>query len=284
MYFQFKYIFLNTIIILSFLFSSENADIKNEQKILFNKHKKQISSLKKDYLLKKDNLQKEYDRLLPLYNSLNKEYNLILDSLDNIISKTITNNDNNDNPQMSKFFQFIENTKNEQSTKLKKRKTYYKNEFSNIDSTIEFLFDIILLYEKHALDNNNPISNLDAEIVALNKIIKNAEKTILNYESGVSSNRLNYSISSLINADRYINEKKYIDAINECKIAINNFPDNSIAYEKLGSAYYLNNNLNDALKNWTIALSMDPDNLNLSKFFSYIIFNIKIFFLNIKNK
>ena len=270
MYFQFKYIFLNTIIILSFLFSSENADIKNEQKILFDKHKKQISSLKKDYLLKKDNLQKEYDRLLPLYNSLNKEYNLILDSLDNIISKTITNNDNNDNPQMSKFFQFIENTKNEQSTKLKKRKTYYKNEFSNIDSTIEFLFDIILLYEKHALDNNNPISNLDAEIVALNKIIKNAEKTILNYESGVSSNRLNYSISSLINADRYINEKKYIDAINECKIAINNFPDNSIAYEKLGSAYYLNNNLNDALKNWTIALSMDPDNLNLSKFLNDI--------------
>jgi predicted Zn-dependent protease len=270
MYFQFKYIFLNTIIILSFLFSSENADIKNEQKILFDKHKKQISSLKKDYLLKKDNLQKEYDRLLPLYNSLNKEYNLILDSLDNIISKTITNNDNNDNPQMSKFFQFIENTKNEQSTKLKKRKTYYKNEFSNIDSTIEFLFDIILLYEKHALDNNNPISSLDAEIVALNKIIKNAEKTILNYESGVSSNRLNYSISSLINADRYINEKKYIDAINECKIAINNFPDNSIAYEKLGSAYYLNNNLSDALKNWTIALSMDPDNLNLSKFLNDI--------------
>ena len=270
MYFQFKYIFLNTIIILSFLFSSENADIKNEQKILFNKHKKQISSLKKDYLLNKDNLQKEYDRLLPLYNSLNKEYNLILDSLDNIISKTITNNDNNDNPQMSKFFQFIENTKNDQSTKLKKRKTYYKNEFSNIDSTIEFLFDIILLYEKHTLDNNNPISSLDAEIVALNKIIKNAEKTILNYESGVSSNRLNYSISSLINADRYINEKKYIDAINECKIAINNFPDNSIAYEKLGSAYYLNNNLNDALKNWTIALSMDPDNLNLSKFLNDI--------------
>ena len=270
MYFQFKYIFLNTIIILSFLFSSENADIKNEQKILFDKHKKQISSLKKDYLLNKDNLQKEYDRLLPLYNSLNKEYNLILDSLDNVISKTITNNDNNDNPQMSKFFQFIENTKNEQSTKLKKRKTYYKNEFSNIDSTIEFLFDIILLYEKHALDNNNPISSLDAEIVALNKIIKNAEKTILNYESGVSSNRLNYSISSLINADRYINEKKYIDAINECKIAINNFPDNSIAYEKLGSAYYLNNNLNDALKNWTIALSMDPDNLNLSKFLNDI--------------
>ncbi len=270
MYFQFKYIFLNTIIILSFLFSSENADIKNEQKILFDKHKKQISSLKKDYLLKKDNLQKEYDRLLPLYNSLNKEYNLILDSLDNIISKTITNNDNNDNPQMSKFFQFIENTKNEQSNKLKKRKTYYKNEFSNIDSTIEFLFDIILLYEKHALDNNNPISSLDAEIVALNKIIKNAEKTILNYESGVSSNRLNYSISSLINADRYINEKKYIDAINECKIAINNFPDNSIAYEKLGSAYYLNNNLSDALKNWTIALSMDPDNLNLSKFLNDI--------------
>ena len=270
MYFQFKYIFLNTIIILSFLFSSENADIKNEQKILFDKHKKQISSLKKDYLLNKDNLQKEYDRLLPLYNSLNKEYNLILDSLDNVISKTITNNDNNDNPQMSKFFQFIENTKNEQSTKLKKRKTYYKNEFSNIDSTIEFLFDIILLYEKHTLDNNNPISSLDAEIVALNKIIKNAEKTILNYESGVSSNRLNYSISSLINADRYINEKKYIDAINECKIAINNFPDNSIAYEKLGSAYYLNNNLNDALKNWTIALSMDPDNLNLSKFLNDI--------------
>ena len=270
MYFQFKYIFLNTIIILSFLFSSENADIKNEQKILFNKHKKQISYLKKDYLLNKDNLQKEYDRLLPLYNSLNKEYNLILDSLDNIISKTITNNDNNDNPQMSKFFQFIENTKNEQSNKLKKRKTYYKNEFSNIDSTIEFLFDIILLYEKHALDNNNPISSLDAEIVALNKIIKNAEKTILNYESGVSSNRLNYSISSLINADRYINEKKYIDAINECKIAINNFPDNSIAYEKLGSAYYLNNNLSDALKNWTIALSMDPDNLNLSKFLNDI--------------
>ena len=270
MYFQFKYIFLNTIIILSFLFSSENTDIKNEQKILFDKHKKQISSLKKDYLLNKDNLQKEYERLLPLYNSLNKEYNLILDSLDNVISKTITNNDNNDNPQMSKFFQFIENTKNEQSTKLKKRKTYYKNEFSNIDSTIEFLFDIILLYEKHTLDNNNPISSLDAEIVALNKIIKNAEKTILNYESGVSSNRLNYSISSLINADRYINEKKYIDAINECKIAINNFPDNSIAYEKLGSAYYLNNNLNDALKNWTIALSMDPDNLNLSKFLNDI--------------
>ena len=67
--------------------------------------------------IQKDNLQKEYERLLPLYNSLNKEYNLILDSLDNVISKTITNNDN---PQMSKFFQFIENTKNEQSTKLKK--------------------------------------------------------------------------------------------------------------------------------------------------------------------
>ena len=264
-----KFVYI-IIIISSYLFSQDSNNIKNQQKILFNKSKQKIETLKKYYLLNKDNLQKEYDRLLPLYNSLNKEYNMMLDSIENVIKNQINNYSNNDNPQMSKFFQHIEKTKSDQSDKFKNRKKYYKNEFSKIDSTIDFLFDVILLYEKNSLNKNNVILNLDAEILALNKIINNAIKTISNYEEGISSNKLNYSISSLINADRYIYEKNYDLAINECKNAINSFPDYPIAYEKLGSAYYLNDNLNEALKNWTIALSMDPHNLNLSKFLNDI--------------
>ena len=265
-----KKLIILIILIGSILFSNETQNIKNQQKVLFNEHKKKMMTLKKDYLLNKDNLQKEYERLLPLYNSLNKKYNMILDSIDYVIKNKINNYNKIDNPQMSKLFQIIEKSKNEQSSKLKNRKKYYKSEFSKIDSTIDFLFDIILLYEQSSYDDNEIIASLDAEIIAFNKIISNAEKTIFNYEQGVSSNNLNYSIISLINADRYIYEKNYIEAINECKNAINNFPDYSIAYEKLGSAYYLDNNLDEALKNWTIALSMDPQNLNLSKFLNDI--------------
>ena len=89
----------------SFLFSQESNNIKNQQKVLFNKHKQKIATLKKDYLINKDNLKKEYDRLLPLFNSLNKEYNMILDSIDNVIKNQINNYNDDDNPQMSKFFQ-----------------------------------------------------------------------------------------------------------------------------------------------------------------------------------
>ena len=265
---------INVIYIIFFLssclFSKEINNIKNQQKVLFNNHKQKVEILKKDYLLNKDNLKKEYDHLLPLFNSLNKEYNMMLDSIDNVIKNQINNYSNDDNPQMSKFFQLIEKTKTNQANKLKNRKKYYRDEYAVIDSTIDFLFDIILLYEKSELGNNNVILSLDAEILALQKIINNAEKTISNYEKGVSSKKLNYSITSLINADRYIYEENYDLAINECQNAINNFPDYPIAYEKLGSVYYLNNNLHEALKNWTIALSMDPQNLNLNKFLNEI--------------
>lgn len=258
------------ILIGSILFSKDSESLKDQQKIIFNDHNKKISTLKKNYLLKKDKLQKEYDRLLPLYNSLNKDYSIVLDSIDNVIKNKINTFNNQDDPQMSKFFQIIEKTKNDQSNKLKNRKKYYKNEFSKLDSTIDFLFDIILLYEQNSFDNNELILSLDAEILALNKMISNAIKTIDNYEQGVSSHKLNTSIISLINADRYIYEKNYTAAINECKNAINNFPDHAIAYEKLGSAYYLNNDFDEALKNWTIALSMKPENSNLSKFLNEI--------------
>lgn len=254
------------IFIVSILFSKDSESLKEQQKNLFNGHKKKMSELKKNYLLKKDRLQKEYDRLLPLYNSLNKDYSSMLDSLDNVIINKINNIETQDDPQMSKFFQIIEKTKNDQSNKLKNRKKYYKNEFNNIDSTTDFLFDIILLYEQNSFNNNELISSLDAEILALNKIKSNAVKTIANYEQGLSSHKLNTCIISLINADRHIYEKEYNEAIKECKKAINNFPNYAIAYEKLGSAYYLNNNFNEALKNWTIALSMEPDNSNLSQF------------------
>ena len=248
------------------LFAKDSGSLKEQQKIIFNDHKKKMLKLKKDYLLKKDELQKEYDRLLPLYNSLNKDYSIMLDSIDNVIKNKINNFNNQDDPQMSKFFQVIERTKNDQSNKLKNRKKYYKNEFVKLDSTIDFLFDIILLYEQNSFNNNELISSLDAEILALNKIKSNAVKTIANYEQGLSSHKLNTCIISLINADRHIYEKEYNEAIKECKKAINNFPNYAIAYEKLGSAYYLNNNFNEALKNWTIALSMEPDNSNLSQF------------------
>ena len=76
----FIFLFFGTI-----LFAKDSGSLKEQQKIIFNDHKKKMLKLKKDYLLKKDELQKEYDRLLPLYNSLNKDYSIMLDSIDNVI-------------------------------------------------------------------------------------------------------------------------------------------------------------------------------------------------------
>ena len=72
--------------------------------------------------------------------------------------------------------------KEKQSKQIQNREDYYKNEFAKIDSNINFLFDMILVYEKNSFDQNNTILDLDAQIIALENINENAKNTILNYE------------------------------------------------------------------------------------------------------
>ena len=265
-----NFILFNLLFLISISFCETEKTFKEKQKLIFDNHRNQVADIKKDYLIKKTEQKKQYNRLLPLYNTLQKEYEMIIDSLDNIVKKQINNFDKNDDPQMLQYINMIKKAKEKQSKQIQNREDYYKNEFAKIDSNINFLFDMILIYEKNSFDQNNTILDLDAQIIALKNINDNAKNTILSYENGISNNKLNKSIVSLNNADRLIYEKNYTEAIKECKIAIQNFPNFPVAYEKLGSAYYLNDNMSEALKNWTIALSMDPDNTNLNKFLEEI--------------
>lgn len=263
-------ILFNLFFLISLSFCKTEKTYKEKQKSIFDNHRQKVANMKKDYLIKKAEKKQEYNRLLPLYNSLQKEYEMIIDSLDNIVKKQINSFTENDDPEMLQYINMIKKAKEKQKNQMLDREDYYNNEFAKIDSNINFLFDMILIYEKNSFDPNDIILDLDAQIIALKNINSNAKNTISNYENGISANKLNKSMVSLNNADRYIYEKNYIEAIKECKIAIQNFPSFSIAYEKLGSAYYLNDNMSEALKNWTIALSMNPDNTNLNKFLEEI--------------
>ena len=159
---------------------------------------------------------------------------------------------------------------NTKINKLNKRKKFYDQQFINLDSITTFYFDEVLKYETNKINMGDIILNLQAENIALVNRINNSTNNLNNLEHGISLNNLNESILALINADMYIYEKKYNKAISECKIAINNFPDLYLPYEKLGSAYYLNNNYDDALKSWEIALAMEPNNTKLIKFLNAI--------------
>ncbi len=257
------------IIISSLIYSKNDSDYIKKQKLIFNQHQNNVTQLKENYVKEKNIMEKEQKRLLPLYNSLKRDYDSLVDSLDNIVKNRMNQyNQGIDDPEVSGHVELMDRAKQSINNKLDGRIKYYKNKFAILDSLTDFYFDVLLAYESNSININELILDLEGENIAIQKTIERAQKDLYHLEEGISTINFNNSLNNLIAANQYIHEKNYKNAIKECKNAIKIFPELALAYEKLGSAYYLDNNYEDALKNWNIALAMNPNNTNLSQFLS----------------
>lgn len=253
----------------SLIFAGNESEYVEEQKKLFEDHQNKVTKLKEEYVKNKQFIDTELERLLPLYNSLKRDYDTLVDSLDNIVKHRVDQySEGLDDPEVAGHMYLMDRAKQSVAKKLDERKNFYKNKFTEIESKTDFYFDVLLAYESNDLDVNNLVLNLQAENFAIEEMTRYAHEYLNQLENGISVSNLNKSITSMIIADRFISNKEYGEAISECKSAIQLFPNLSIAYEKLGSAYYLNNNFEEALKNWNTALAMNPDNSYLSEFLS----------------
>ena len=263
---------MKIILIIYILFTySFGNNINDERKKLYLDYKNKVVKIKKRYLLNRNNISEEYNNLISVYNIQKEEYLSLKDSIDQAVKMKIYNyNKGNNDIDVEGYKYKFKDAISTKDNKLTKRKIYYDQKFMNLDSITTFYFDQVLKYETNKINMGDIILNLQAENIALVNRINNSTNNLNNLEYGISLNNLNESILALINVDMYIYEKKYNKAISECKIAINNFPDLYLAYEKLGSAYYLNNNYDDALNSWETALAMEPNNTKLIKFLNAI--------------
>ncbi len=253
----------------SAIFCRDDSDYIKKQKQLFDDHQTHVTGIKKEYVNNKNFIDSELNRLMPLYNSLKRDYDSLVDSLDNIVKNRVKKySDGIDDPEVEGHMYLMEKAKQSVLKKMDERNSYYQGKFDELDSRTDFYFDVLLAYESNSLDVNDIVLKLQAENIAYEKMIRQANEELDQLENGISKDYLNESIISLISADRLINNQNYEEAIEECNKSIKLFPHLSIAYEKLGSAYYLNNDYESALKYWNTALALNPENSNLSQFLS----------------
>ncbi|WP_298424306.1 S41 family peptidase [uncultured Kordia sp.] len=114
---------------------------------------------------------------------------------------------------------------------------------------------------KEALVKNS-YSDIDTAIVFYNKL-KNENPNAYNFADEKELNNLGYQLLS---------DGRTEDAIKIFKLLVAEFPNSFNAYDSLGEVYFLNGNIELALKNYRKSLELNPKNENAERYITNIDF------------
>lgn len=98
----------------------------------------------------------------------------------------------------------------------------------------------------------------EAELYRLRERVRELEN-----RPGTNWSQINQSVNYLNNAFLYFYEEKYDQAKRECQKAIDLTPNLAMAHTRLGSIYYKQGDINNALKAWRRSLQVEPNNPQL---------------------
>ncbi|WP_431134498.1 serine hydrolase [Psychroserpens mesophilus] len=124
-----------------------------------------------------------------------------------------------------------------------------------INSIANRILDDIEIYPKkniYFLIKDKIIHNTD-EGIAFYKKVKREKSEDYNFQDASILNRIGYEL---------LRKEQKENAIKVFKLLVSEFPDQGNPYDSLGEAYFLNEQYDLSLKNYKIALELNPENSN----------------------